>query len=275
MADSKAFEGVTVGLFETRRQRELTAMFAGRGARVVPCPLIFPESRGVEEPVRQFLQETLAGKFAFIIFYTGLGIQAVLDAARELGQYDAVKAALARTTVIARGPKGKGALRRHGLAPNFLAEPPTTQGVIKLVETLEVRGKRVAVALAGDQPNSALAEVIEQRGGEVYQFAPYHYKLPDDLSEVEAFIQKVIAGEIGVLVFTTPPQVTILLEVAEKLGLRQQLLDAMQSSLVAAVGSVTASTLERHGVKVAARPLETNETMMGLVDAIERSLPKP
>jgi len=273
MADSKAFEGMTVGLFETRRQRELTAMFAGRGARVVPCPLIFPESHGVEDPVRQFIKETLAGKFAFVIFYTGLGIQAVLDAARELGQYDAVKAALARTTVIARGPKGKGALRRHGLAPNFLAEPPTTQGVIKLVERLEVRGRRVAVALAGDQPNPALAEVIGRCGGEVYQFAPYHYKLPDDLSEIEAFIQKVIAGEIGVLVFTTPPQVTILLEVAEKLGLRQKLLDAMKSCLVAAVGTVTSSTLERHGLKVAARPPESNETMMGLVEAIERAKP--
>lgn len=275
MSDLSVFDGVTVGLFETRRQRELTAMFTSRGARVVPCPLIFPESHGVEEPVRQFIQEALAREFRCVIFYTGLGIQAILDAARELGQYDALKAALAHATVIARGPKGKGALRRHGLAPNFLAEPPTTEGVIKLLDGIELQGRRVAVALAGDQPNAALSEAIKYRGGEAYQFAPYHYTLPDDLSEVEAFIHKVVAGEIRVLVFTTPPQVTILLEVAEKLGLRQKLLDAMQSSLMAAVGTVTAATLERHGLKVGARPPEKNETMMGLVQAIEDSLGKP
>jgi uroporphyrinogen-III synthase len=275
MAESKAFEGMTVGLFETRRQRELSAMFAARGAIVVPCPLIFPESRGVEEPVRKFIEEALGGKFAFVIFYTGLGIQAVLDAARELGQYGALKGALAHMTVIARGPKGKGALRRHGLAPNFLAEPPTTQGLIKLAEGLELKGQRVAVALAGDQPNLALAEAVERKGGAVYEFAPYHYKLPDDLSEVEAFIQKVVSGEIGVLVFTTPPQVTILLEVAEKLGRRQELVDAMQASLVAAVGSVTAATLDRYGVRVTARPPAANETMMGLVQAVQDSLGRP
>lgn len=274
MAESKVFEGMTVGLFETRQQRVFSAMFAGRGARVVTCPLIFPESHGVEEPVRRFIKEAVDGKFGFVIFYTGIGIQAILDAARELGEYDALKGALAHTTVIARGPKGKGALKRHGITPNFLAEPPTTQGLIKLVVGLDVKGKRVAVALAGDQPNSPLAEAVERRGGEIYQFAPYHYKLPDDLSEVEAFIQKVVAGEIRVLVFTTPPQVTILMDVAERLGLSQKLLEAMNAALVAAVGTVTASTLARRGLKVAARPPEKNETMMGLVQAIEESLGK-
>ena len=50
MPASIPFEGMTVGLFETRRQREFGAMFAARGGQVVSCPLIFPESHGVEEP---------------------------------------------------------------------------------------------------------------------------------------------------------------------------------------------------------------------------------
>ena len=56
MTDAKPFEGITVGLFETRRQRELTAMFAARGAEVVACPLVFPESRGAEEPVTKCVE---------------------------------------------------------------------------------------------------------------------------------------------------------------------------------------------------------------------------
>ncbi len=78
----------------------MSAMFAARGARVIACPLIFPGSHGVEEPVRQFIEEVLAGKFAVAIFYTGIGIQAVLDAAQQLGKYDAFKDALSRVTVI-------------------------------------------------------------------------------------------------------------------------------------------------------------------------------
>jgi len=263
-------EGITVGLFETRRKREFSAMFAARGAQVVACPLIFPQSHGLEEPVREFIEQTVTGRFAVVIFYTGIGIEAVLEAARQLGRYEALKDALTRMTVIARGPKGKGALKRHNLAPNFLAEPPTTQGLIKLVEGLDVRSKRVAVALAGDQPNSALSEAVNRGGGEAHEFAPYHYRLPEDLSEIGAFIRRVLAGEISLLAFTTPPQVTILMDAAEKLGSAREFLEALNSSAtVAAVGTVTAGALARYGVKVSVRPTEDDETMMGLVEAIE------
>jgi uroporphyrinogen-III synthase len=270
MPDSTPFEAITVGLFEARRQREFTAMFVARGGQVVSCPLIFPESHGVEEPVRRFIDEALAGKSTVVIFYTGIGILAVLEAAQQLGKYDALRETFARMTVIARGPKGKGALKRHNLTPNLLAEPPTTEGLVKLLKELDLRGKRVAVALAGDQPSSVLAEAVERGGGEIYQFAPYHYRLPKDLSEIASFIQRVLAGEVGMLVFTTPPQVTLLTDAAEKLGLRQKLLEAMnRSATVAAVGTVTAATLARYGVKVSVCPPEEDETMMGLVGAIE------
>lgn len=273
MTGTKAFRGLTVGLFETRRQRELTAMFTGRGARVVTCPLVFPESQGVEEPVRTFIEQAIEGKLAAAIFYTGIGIEAIFDAARQFGKYEALQGALGRITLVARGPKSKGALKRHNLTPAFLAEPPTTEGLVRRVEALEVGGKRVAVALAGDQPSPALAEAIERRGGEVYQFAVYHYRLPEDLSEIGAFIQKALAGEIGWLVFTTPPQVSILMDAAEKLGFRGRLVEATGGTLaVAAVGSVTASALARQGVRVSVRPSTENETMSGLVKAIESSL---
>ena len=162
MTDAKPFEGITVGLFETRRQREFAAMFAARGAEVVTCPLVFPESHGAEGPVRKFIEEAARGKFAVAIFYTGIGIQAIFDAAEQLGTGEALKEALSRMTLVARGPKSKGALKRHNLAPAFLAEPPTTEGLVTRVEALDVRGKRVAVALAGDHPSPALAEAVER-----------------------------------------------------------------------------------------------------------------
>ena len=276
MTDAKPFEGITVGLFETRRQREFTAMFTARGAEVVACPVVFPESRGAEEPVRKFIEEATQGKFAVAIFYTGIGIQAIFDAAEQLGHREALKEALSRMTLVARGPKSKGALKRHNLAPAFLAEPPTTEGLVKRVEGLDVRGKRVAVALAGDHPSPTLTDAVERGGGEIYEFAPYRYRLPEDLSDIGAFIQKVLAGEVGWLVFTTPPQVSILMDAAEKLGLRERLVEAANSfGAVAAVGPVTAMELARYEVKVSVRPTEENETMTGLVNAIEGFLRKP
>ena len=95
-------------------------------------------------------------------------------------------------------------------------------------------------------------------------------------SDIGAFIQKVLAGEVGWLVFTTPPQVGILMDAAEKLGLRERLVEAANSfGAVAAVGPVTAMELARYEVKVSVRPTEENETMTGLVNAIEGFLRKP
>jgi uroporphyrinogen-III synthase len=275
MPDFTPFQAIRVGLLETRRQRELSAMFVRQGARVLSCPLIFPESHGLEEPVRKFIEEAIAGKFEVVVFYTGIGIEAVLNAARQLGKYEALKNALALMTIVARGPKGKGALKRHSLTPAGMAEPANTEGLVKLVHGLDVNGKGVAVALAGDQPNSELAEAVRLGGGEIYQFPPYHYRPPEDLGEIKTFVENVVAGEVDVLVFTTTPQVTILMEAAEKLGSAREFLHGVNSSIaVAAIGTVTAATLLRFGVRVSVRPPEAEETMRGLVAAIGELLQK-
>ena len=83
-------------------------------------------------------------------------------------------------TVIARGAKARGALKRHNLTPNFQAEPPTTEGSLSWSKGLDVRGKKVAVALAGGQPSSARGEAVERGGGHADQFTPYHYRQPTD-----------------------------------------------------------------------------------------------
>ena len=73
----------------------------------------------------------------------------------------------------------------------------------------------------------------------------------------------------------TPPQVTIVMDAAEKLGLNRQLTELLNHlSTVAAVGTVTAPALTRYGVRVSVRPPEKDETMMGLVGAIEQFLGK-
>ena len=46
------------------------------------------------------------------------------------------------------------------------------------------------------------------------------------------------------------------------------------SATIAAVGTGTAATLARHGVKVSVCPPEEDETMIGLVEAVETFLRK-
>jgi hypothetical protein len=63
---------------------------------------------------------------------------------------------------------------------------------------------------------SSIERGKRSNAAEIYQFAPYHYGLPEDLSEIGAFIQRVLAGEVGFLASTIPPQLTILMDAAGK-----------------------------------------------------------
>jgi len=86
---------------------------------------------------------------------------------------------------------------------------------------------------------------------------------------------KRLRGDIGLVVFTTPPQVTILMGTAQRLGSGKKLIEVVNSSAtIAAVGTGTAATLVRHGVKVSVCPPEEDETMIGLVEAVETFLRK-
>ncbi len=251
-------------------------MLEQRGVRVLACPLIIPESTATETPepaVREFLQGVVAGRFRTVLFYTGIGIEAVLDAARSVEQYEAVLAALAGMTLVARGPKSRAALKRNGLTPTFLAEPPTSDGFVARVGQLQIQGQEVAVVLAGDQPNAAVAAAIAERGARVFQFAPYHYHVPELTTPLREFLQAILQPpHVDWLVFTTTPQVQILLHLAEQAECRAALLQVLRGPVrLAAVGSVTSASLEQFGLVPTVTAPPQQETMIGLIKAMERT----
>ena len=178
-------------------------------------------------------------------------------------------------TVIARGAKARGALKRHNLTPNFQAEPPTTEGLVKLVEGTRCPGQE-----SGRGPCRRPAQFRPGRGGRARRWPCRPIRtLPLPTAHkperVRGLRSKRLRGDIGLVVFTTPPQVTILMGTAQRLGSGKKLIEVVNSSAtIAAVGTGTAATLARHGVKVSVCPPEEDETMIGLVEAVETFLRK-
>jgi hypothetical protein len=67
--------------------------------------------------------------------------------------------------------------------------------------------------------------------------------------------------------------VSILIGAAQSLGSGKKLIEVLNgSATIAAVGTVAAATLVRHGLKASVCPPEEDETMMGLVEAVENFL---
>jgi uroporphyrinogen-III synthase len=73
--------------------------------------------------------------------------------------------------------------------------------------------------------------------------------LPEDVGPVRALVGAVAAGTVDAVTFTSAPAVAGLLRVAEELGRREELLEALRGPVLAfAVGPVTAAPLTAAGV---------------------------
>ncbi|EIM29984.1 uroporphyrinogen-III synthase [Microvirga lotononidis] len=105
-------------------------MLERHGAIAVRCPLVSIHDAEVPAPVDAWIDRLVQGRHDVVLLYTGEGLSRLLGFARRRGVEADVIAALGRTCKVARGPKPAKVLRGIGLAPDVMAEEPTTAGLM-------------------------------------------------------------------------------------------------------------------------------------------------
>ena len=262
--------GHTIALAEGRQLEDLAQMLEAEGAAVVRCPLVSIHDAPNPSPVLSWLRELAGGRFQYVVLLTGEGLRRLLACAERAQIRENVIDALGRTQLITRGPKPVRALKEINLAPTTIAAAPTTAGVIEALRNDDMHGKTVGVQLYNES-NPALTQFLEQAGAIVRTVQPYVYAPASDADRVAHLIERMAAGEIDVLAFTSSPQVDRLYEVARECGLETKLKEALQRTKVAAVGPVIVDNLRARGAKVDICP-EQGFVMKNLVKYIARHL---
>lgn len=247
--------GRTIAVPETRELEVFAALLERRGASVVRCPLIAIRDAPDPAPMLAFARGLAAGSCDDLILTTGEGLRRILACIKrhELALRSSFLAALARVRKITRGPKPARALRELGLKSDLAADPPTTSGIIATLEAESLAGRRVGVQLYGSEPNRPLIEFLERSGAAVQTVAPYVYADEADEATVQFLLARLAAGEIDAIAFTSTRQVERVFAAAPVERVRS----ALRQTLVAAVGPLVASALERRGIKVDLMPPES------------------
>jgi uroporphyrinogen-III synthase len=200
----------------------------------------------------QFAEHLLSDQLDVVIFLTGVGAKHLAEAIETKYPAEVWKAALARTTIVARGPKPLTVLRGWGLKVAVqVPEPNTWRDVLEsLDQKLPVQGKRIAIQEYG-QTNPVLIAGLEERGAKSIELVSvYRWALPEDLGPLKAAISGLIDGQIGVLAVTSAQQVKHMLQVAESEGLAKPLIDALNHHvIVASIGPVATETLIESGIR--------------------------
>ena len=197
----------------------------------------------------KFVEQLEGGTYDMVILMTGVGLAFLRDVVITEIPVERLSAALARTTIVARGPKPIGVLRQLGLSPQIvIPEPNTWKEIVTAVA--ERPERKIAVQEYG-RPNFEMNAALEQLGATVTPIALYRWELPEDLEPLRAAARMLAKGECDVIMFTSSIQLDHLLEVAADLGL----LDAVRAALtqrvaIASIGPVMTAALEAKGLPV-------------------------
>jgi len=240
---------------ETREIDVFASMLERRGATVLRCPMVAIRDAPDPGPVLHWCREFAAGGCDDLVLLTGEGLRRLLAciANNEPALRETFVARLGAVRKITRGPKPARALRELGLKPDIAAEVPTTDGVIASLRAHDLKGRRVGLQLYGTEPNLPLVDFLQAAGATVRGVAPYVYADAADDRAVQGLLERIRAGGVDAIAFTSTPQVERLFAVATAEAVKE----ALSRTVVAAVGPVVAETLENHGISVRLMPSES------------------
>jgi uroporphyrinogen-III synthase len=253
------FDGLSVLVLESRRAKELGSIVESYGGR----PIIAPAMREVplesNTEALAFADAVIRLEFDLIILLTGVGTRALLELVERVrAQRDTFIAALGRLPIAARGPKPTAVLREIGLTPWLQApEPNTWRELVAALDEraseMPLRARRVAVQEYG-AANPELLQALEERGALLTRVPIYQWALPEDLEPLRQGCRALAAGQVDVVLLTTATQVTHLLQIADQLGLVEEVRAGLRRAVVASIGPTTSETLRQESIAIDMEP---------------------
>jgi len=244
MTDVPALAGYTVGITAARRREELGAALERRGARVLYGPAIRILPLADDTELLEATKRCLAAPLDHVVATTGIGFRGWLDAAETWGMADDLYRALEAATILARGPKARGAVRAGGLREAWSPESESSTEVVEhVLANYDLTGARIAVQLHGE-PLPDLVQALRAAGADVIEVPVYRWVPPEDEQPLRRLIEATATTNVDCVTFTSAPAAVNFLRTADDLGCRAEVLSALKGPvLAAAVGSVTAGPL--------------------------------
>lgn len=243
----KPLAGKHIVLGASRKTEEMALLIEKQGGRASVRSLqgtVFKADEEVKDDLLTFIDQGAD----WIIFTTGVGIQALLDLAESLGKKEAFLEKIKQGKVASRGYKSAALLKKLHIEPVASDDDGTTQGLIRQLQAFDFTKQRVLVQLHGEKA-PALIQFLTEKGAVVKPILPYQH-IPPKEEMVEALCEELLNGTVDAVCFTTMIQVRSLFEYARHKGYVEEIRAAFHGKTVAtAVGKVTAEALREEGIE--------------------------
>lgn len=242
---------IRVCSFESRRGEEMRNLIERAGGTATIAPSMKEVPLADNAPVFGFLQRLLAKEIDTLIFLTGVGARALLEAAATRVPQAETVAAINAGRIIVRGPKPVPVLKEAGIRIDIRApEPNTWREILAAIDGagIDLVGQRIAIQEYG-APNRELEAALRDRGAIVETVSVYRWSLPDDIGPLQQAIEQTIAGAFDGLLFTSAQQAHHILKVADQMGCRAEWLAAANRCVIGSIGPTATETLVQVGLQ--------------------------
>lgn len=246
----------TVAVTADRRRDEQALLLERHGLQVAMYPLLqtLPVDGaalgppGAQAGLSELTRQLSTRPPAYLVANTGYGMRTWLGTARDQGLLEELVAALSeRTTIVARGAKALGELRKVGLDAVYKAPDETMAQVADYLSRGDLAGSTVAVQLHGDPAGSL--EELARTGADLLPVPVYSMSAtgPATAAHLGADIA---AGALAAVTFTAAPQVQALASRCRQDGTWDDVLAAFGAGGVvpACIGEICAAGARAEGI---------------------------
>lgn len=238
--------GKKIAVTGPRCEEEFTRMVLKMGGQPFICPAqgnVYSDDERLGEQLRALTSSTVD----WLVLTTGIGTDALVAKAEELGMKDELLTFMSSTRIAARGYKTVNALRRLQIEPALKADDGTTEGIYRALSVYPLHGSTIALQLYGD-PAPRLSSRLREAGAECIELLPYIHVMPD-AGPIDELIERCSEGRMDAVVFTSTAQARCVFHRARATGQERLLLAAFENGvLCVAVGKVTAEALHDEGI---------------------------
>lgn len=194
-----------------------------------------------------FVQRVLEGESDYVIFTSANGVEFTL---LKLTDPEYFIEQLNKTHVVAIGPKTRDALLKKGIHVSLMPASYSSEGLVEELSGIE--GAVVEIARSSHGAPELIKGLLEKKAI-VHETQVYQIITPHD-ERHKKLMEKALAGEVDIFAFTSTMVVRNFIEIADNMGVKDDMIRMLNKKQVAAIGKPTADTLVSFGVKVGIMP---------------------
>jgi uroporphyrinogen-III synthase len=240
--------GFRIGVTSDRRADDLIAALERRGAQVLHAPALTIAPNEQDGSLVSDTRAVISARPDVVLVTTGYGMRRWFEVADAAGLGAELTDVLEHARIFARGPKAHGAVRAAGLLDAQSSVLDTTASLVDAMIAAGLTGRQVAIQLHGFTDEAQLAR-LREASARVLTVTPYRWARPPARERLPRLIKAACRHQLDAVTFTSAPAASALLETADGLGLRTDLVRAMGRHVAAvAIGPVTAAPLRAAGI---------------------------